>query len=189
MQQQKIIVLTAPSGSGKTTLTKRLMEAYPQLAFSISACTRAPRAGEKDGVDYHFISLAQFEASIANNEFLEWEMVYEGKYYGTLKTEMNRIWEQNKVPIVDIDVKGAVNVQSQFDQRTLSVFIQAPSLEILKDRLEKRGTESPETLAERMNKAEFELSFAHHFDHTIVNDDLEIASKTLIDIVGNYLEN
>lgn len=187
MQQQKIIIITAPSGSGKSTLTKRLMAKFPQLAFSVSACTRLPRAGEVDGVDYHFISLSSFEKSIEANEFIEWEMVYEGKYYGTLKTELNRIWDKNKVPVVDIDVKGALNVQNQYRQHVLSVFIQAPSVEILQERLSKRGTETAETLAERINKAAYEMSFAQQFDHILINDNLELASETLIELVGNYL--
>ncbi len=188
MQDQKIIIITAPSGSGKSTLTKRLMDAFPQLAFSVSACTRAPRVGEIDGQDYHFLTVEHFQKSIELNEFIEWEMVYEGKYYGTLKTELNRIWDQNKTPLVDIDVKGALNVQQQYRSNALSVFIQAPSVAILKQRLEKRGTETPETLAERIDKAEFELSFAAQFDHILVNDDLEQASVALIEMVGNYLK-
>ncbi|MBL7711066.1 MAG: guanylate kinase [Chitinophagaceae bacterium] len=189
MKDQKIIIITAPSGSGKSTLTKLLMAAFPQLAFSISACTRSPRAGETDGVDYHFISVPAFEKAIAAREFIEWEMVYEGKYYGTLKTELNRIWDRRQVPLVDIDVKGALNVQQQYPGHHLSVFIQAPSLSILKERLEKRGTETAETLAERIGKAEYELSFAQEFDHIVVNDDLARASEQLIGIVGDYLNN
>lgn len=184
---QKIIVLTAPSGSGKTTLTKRLMSRFPHLSFSISACTRSPRAGETDGVDYHFLSVDQFRKAIEENEFLEWEMVYEGKYYGTLRSELTRIWQQGKVPVLDIDVKGALNVQQQYPGQTLSIFIQAPSLEVLRQRLEGRGTETPQTLSERIDKASFELSFASQFDECLVNDDLETASNALIDIVGNYL--
>lgn len=187
MNDHKIIILTAPSGSGKSTLTKALMAHFPQLAFSISACTRAARAGEVDGQDYHFISLAQFEHSIEANEFIEWEMVYEGKYYGTLKTELNRIWDKQQIPIVDIDVKGAMNVQSQYKGQALSIFIQTPSISILRERLEKRGTETPESLEERVAKAAYELSFAEHFDHILINDNLEIASAALITMVADYL--
>lgn len=183
----KIIIITAPSGSGKSTLIKHLMAHFPDFAFSISACTRAPRMGEVDGQDYHFISVEQFQQSIANNEFIEWEMVYEGKYYGTLKTELNRIWSQAKIPLVDIDVKGALNVQSQYRSQSLSVFIQAPSIEILKERLEKRGTENPETLKERIGKAAYEMSFAPQFDQIIINDDLAIASNQLIEMVTSFL--
>ncbi|MES2478124.1 MAG: guanylate kinase [Bacteroidota bacterium] len=188
MPTEKIIIITAPSGSGKSTLTKRLMAKFPELAFSISACTRSPRAGEIDGQDYHFISVQQFQDSIAANEFIEWEMVYEGKYYGTLKNEINRIWNQSKVPLVDIDVKGALNVQGQYREKAKSIFIQAPSIETLKKRLENRGTETPESLTERIDKAAYELSFAPLFDHIIVNDDLESATTTLIQIVAEYLK-
>ncbi|MDI9319342.1 MAG: guanylate kinase [Phycisphaerales bacterium] len=187
MSQQKIIIITAPSGSGKTTLVKRLMLQFPTLAFSISACTRTPRGGEVDGTDYHFISLQQFEQSIAQNNFLEWEMVYEGKYYGTLKSELNRIWQNHKIPLVDIDVKGALKVQEQYKAQALSVFIKAPSIDILSERLQKRGTEPPESLKERIDKAAYELSFASKFDHTIVNDDLGKASAELSKIVSQYL--
>lgn len=189
MPTEKIIIITAPSGSGKSTLTKRLMAEFPELAFSISACTRSPRAGEIDGQDYHFISVKQFQDYIAANEFIEWEMVYEGKYYGTLKNEINRIWNQSKIPLVDIDVKGALNVQEQYREKAKSIFIQAPSIETLKKRLENRGTETPESLAERIDKAAYELSFAPLFDHIIVNDDLESATTTLIQIIAEYLKN
>lgn len=185
----KIIIITAPSGSGKSTLIKRLMKAIPTLAFSVSACTRSPRPGEVDGVDYHFISIDAFEAAINKNDFIEWEMVYEGKYYGTLKTELNRIWGQGKTPVVDIDVKGALNVQDQYRTQSLSIFIQAPSIEILKERLLKRGTETPESLNERISKAQYELSFADNFDQTIINDNLETASEQLIAAIKNFLKH
>lgn len=188
MKHQKIIIITAPSGSGKSSLIKLLMKEISNLSFSISSCTRAPRVGEKDGIDYHFVSVANFENAIQNNEFLEWEMVYEGKYYGTRKTELSRIWGQKKVPLVDIDVKGALNVQEAYRANALSIFIKAPSLEILKQRLENRGTETAESLNERLNKAEYELSFAEQFDHIIVNDTLEIASQELIGLVRNFLQ-
>lgn len=185
---QKLIILAAPSGSGKTTLTARLMRQFPQLAFSVSACTRAPRAGEQDGVDYHFISPEAFREAISNHDFIEWEMVYEGKYYGTRKSELTRLWNLGKIPILDIDVKGAVNVMQQFGSHALTVFVQAPSIEVLKQRLIARGTETEETLAERVHKAAEELDYAPHFDHTIVNDDLEQASAKLIQIVSDFLE-
>lgn len=189
MSLNKIIIITAPSGSGKSTLIKRLIAQYPNLCFSVSACTRNPRAGEIDGVDYHFISEEAFKNHIEAHDFIEWEMVYEGKYYGTLKNEINRIWSNQQIPLVDIDVQGAINVQNQYRSVALSIFIQAPSLKILQERLEKRGTETVESLAERINKAEYELSFAKHFDKIIINDDLEIASATLLEIVEEYLKN
>ncbi|MFY7651387.1 MAG: guanylate kinase, partial [Chitinophagaceae bacterium] len=124
----KIIIITAPSGAGKTTITRYLLEKYPDLAFSISATTRKPRGEEKDGVDYYFLPLEEFTQKIKDNAFIEWEMVYEGKYYGTLKTELERIWQLNKVPLLDIDVKGAIHVQQQFSTNVLSLFIQPPSV-------------------------------------------------------------
>lgn len=188
MTQKKIIIITAPSGSGKSSLIKLLMKAIHKLSFSISSCTRTPRDGEKNGIDYHFISVEAFEKAIHNDEFLEWEMVYKDKYYGTQKSELNRIWEQQNIPLVDIDVKGALNVQSIYRANALSVFIQAPSLEVLKQRLENRGTETPETLKERLDKAAYELSFANQFDHIVVNDKLEIASQELINLVNKFLQ-
>jgi guanylate kinase len=189
MNKQKILIITAPSGSGKSTLIKKLMAVNPNLSFSISACTRAPRVGEQNGIDYHFMSVEQFKKSIAANEFLEWEMVYEEKYYGTLKSEIKRIWENGQTPLVDIDVKGAINVQNEYKGRALSIFIQAPSLEILKQRLEKRGTETEKSLAERIGKAKYELTFANQFDHTIINDNLEIASGLLNNLVKDFLND
>jgi guanylate kinase len=183
----KLIILAAPSGSGKTTLTARLMKRFPELAFSVSACTRKPRTGEQDGVDYHFISEDAFRIAIEQNDFIEWEMVYEGKYYGTRKSELDRLWNLGKIPILDIDVKGAVNVMQQFGDNALTIFVQAPSIEVLRQRLIARGTETAETLAERVNKAEEELAYAPHFDHTIVNDNLEQASENLINIVSDFL--
>lgn len=173
--QNKLIIITAPSGAGKTSITKHLMQRFPQLAFSISAATRQPRGIEKNGVDYHFMSAEDFKQKIQHNEFVEWEMVYEGKYYGTLKEELQRIWNEQKIPVLDIDVKGAIHVQQQFPQTTLSLFIEPPSVEELKKRLLSRGTETEESLAARINKASYELSFKEHFNKVIVNDDLQKA--------------
>ncbi len=173
--QNKILIITAPSGAGKTSITKHLMHKFPQLAFSVSAATRRPRGNEKDGVDYHFMSEDEFKQKIQHNEFVEWEMVYEGKYYGTLKEELQRIWNENKIPVLDIDVKGAIHVQQQFPQTSLSLFIEPPSVEELKNRLQSRGTETEESLAARVNKASYELSFKEHFNKIIVNDDLQKA--------------
>lgn len=183
----KIIIITAPSGAGKTSITRHLMKKFSQLAFSVSAATRNPRGTEKNGVDYHFMSSEDFKNKIQHNEFVEWEMVYEGKYYGTLKAELERIWQENKIPILDIDVKGAIHVQQQFPQSTLSLFIQAPSIDELKNRLEGRGTESPESLSARINKASYELSFKNHFDKIIINDDLKRACNEAESIVGNFI--
>ncbi len=173
--QDKLIIITAPSGAGKTSITKYLMQRFPQLSFSVSAATRQARDNEKNGVDYHFMSEETFKQKIQQNEFVEWEMVYEGKYYGTLKEELQRIWNLDKIPVLDIDVKGAIHVQQQYPQTALSIFIEPPSVAELKKRLQSRGTETAESLAARVNKASYELSFKEHFNKIIVNDDLEKA--------------
>ena len=170
-----LIIITAPSGAGKTSITRYLLHHFPQLAFSVSAATRRQRSDEINGVDYYFMSLEEFHQKIQNNEFIEWEMVYEGKYYGTLKTELQRIKDMQKIPILDIDVKGAIHVQQQYEGRALSLFVQPPSIEELKRRLELRATESPEALQDRLNKAAYEISFRQHFDKIIINDNLEMA--------------
>jgi guanylate kinase len=187
--QNKIIIITAPSGSGKTSITRHLMQHFPQLAFSVSAATRQPRGIEKDGVDYHFISTETFQQKIQHNQFVEWEMVYEGKYYGTLKSELEKIWKQNKIPVLDIDVKGAIHVQQQFPQTSLSLFIQPPSVEELKKRLQSRGTETAESLAARINKASYELSFKEHFNKVVVNDELQKACAEAEKIVDTFINS
>ncbi|CAF3922553.1 unnamed protein product [Rotaria sp. Silwood1] len=189
MQTNKIIIITAPSGAGKTSITHYLLNKYPNLAFSISAATRQPRGFEQDGIDYYFISASDFQQRIENNEFVEWEMVYEGKYYGTLKSELERIWKQGKIPILDIDVKGAIHVQQQFLKSTLSIFIEPPSIDTLKERLLTRGTETEESIAARVNKAAYEISFKHYFNIEIVNDNLEQACKEADDAVISFLNN
>ena len=184
----KIIIITAPSGAGKTSITKHLLKTFPdKLAFSISAATRQRRNYEQDGIDYHFMSVEEFKERIQNNSFVEWEMVYEGKYYGTLKSEIHRIWKGEKTPLLDIDVQGAVHVRQQHPEQTLSIFIEPPSVDELKKRLNSRGTETPESLATRLNKATYELSFKVHFDKVIVNDNLERACKEAGEIVASFL--
>jgi guanylate kinase len=184
----KLIIITAPSGAGKTSITRYLLNKYPKLAFSISAATRPPRGEEKDGVDYYFLSLEEFQEKIKANEFIEWEMVYEGKYYGTLKSELERIWAEGKTPILDIDVKGAIHVQRQYPSNTLTIFVQAPSVEELKKRLEGRGTETPENIATRLNKATYEMSFNHSFDKVIVNDNLSHACTETEEAIKQFVK-
>jgi guanylate kinase len=185
--QNKIIVITAPSGAGKTSITRYLLRTFPQLAFSVSAATRSSRSYEKHGKDYYFLSMDDFTQKIRQNEFIEWEMVYEGKYYGTLKAELQRIWDNDQVPLLDIDVKGAIHVQEQFPNTTLSIFIEPPSVDELKRRLESRGTETAESLQARVNKASYEISFKDHFDKLIINDNLDNACAKAKQIVGEFL--
>jgi guanylate kinase len=184
----KIIIITAPSGAGKTSITRYLLNKYPDnLAFSVSAATRNPRHYEKDGVDYYFIGLENFKQKIQHNEFVEWEMVYEGKYYGTLKSELERIWKTGRTPLLDIEVKGAIHLQAQFPDSTLSLFIEPPSVDELRRRLEERGTETIESLLARVNKASYELSFKHHFDRIVVNHKLAEACAEAEAAVTEFL--
>ena len=184
---KKLIIITAPSGAGKTSITRHLLENFPDLAFSVSAATRNPRSYEQNGKDYYFLNEEEFLEKIRNNEFVEWEMVYEGKYYGTLKSELERIWKMNKVPVLDIDVKGAIHVQGQYPRSSLSLFIEPPSVDELKRRLASRGTESLESLQSRINKASYEISFKDHFHHVIVNQDLKAAQAQAFEVVRRFL--
>ena len=186
---QKILIITAPSGAGKTSITHFLMREFPVLQFSISAATREARGNEKHGVDYYFISMDEFKQKIQQKEFAEWEMVYEGKYYGTLKSELKRIWSNQRVPVHDIDVKGALHVQQQYPENTLSIFVEPPSVDALKIRLMARGTETEESLQARVSKASYEISFKDHFDKVIVNDNLDNACAQAKLIVGNFLNS
>jgi guanylate kinase len=187
--KQKIIILTAPSGAGKTSLTRHLLKKFPdELAFSISAATREARGKEKNGVDYYFISEEEFTNKIQHEEFVEWEMVYEGKYYGTLKSELQRIWNDNKTPLLDIDVKGAIHVQQQHPENTLVLFIEPPSIDELKRRLHSRGTEDEDSLNARLSKASYELSFKHSFNHVIINTDFEKACNEVETFVYDFIK-
>lgn len=188
-QYNKIILITAPSGSGKTSIVNHLMKRFPSLEFSVSATTRKPRKNEKDGKDYYFISEGDFKEKIHNKEFLEWEMVYEGKYYGTLKSDMSRIWSEKKVPVLDIDVQGAIHVQQQYPVNTIAVFIQAPSVDELKRRLQKRGSETEDSLQARLNKSTYEMTFKNHFENIIINENFETACKEVEKIIGDFLNN
>ncbi|MDQ6888949.1 MAG: guanylate kinase [Bacteroidota bacterium] len=185
----KIILITAPSGAGKTSIIHYLMQKFPQLAFSVSATTRKPRNNEKEGKDYYFISEKEFREKIHHKEFLEWEMVYEGKYYGTLKEEIERIWSQNKIPVLDIDVQGAIHVQQQYPVNTFAIFIQPPSLEELKKRLQSRGSETEESLESRVNKSSFEMTFKSHFENVVINKDFSVACKEAEKIISTFLDN
>ena len=188
-EYQKMIVITAPSGAGKTSITRHLMKVFPQLAFSISAATRQPRANEKNGVDYYFMSVEEFQKKILEEEFVEWEMVYEGKYYGTLKSELRRMWKQELIPVLDIDVQGTIHVQKEYPVNSLFIFIKPPSIEELKRRLESRGSEDKESLHARISKAAYELSFVNQFDHVIENKDFETACHEAERVVKEFIDN
>jgi guanylate kinase len=186
--QRKIIILAAPSGAGKTTIKSRIMQVLQNhLAFSISATTRNKRSGEEDGVDYFFISTNDFKHIIDTDGFVEWEMVYENMYYGTTRAEMERIWEMKKTPLLDIDVYGAIKVKNLFGDNALSIFIAPPSIEVLKERLTNRGTDTTDTINKRLNKAAEEISQQIHFDHIVLNDNLETATDAVLSLIGTYL--
>jgi guanylate kinase len=176
MTDGKLILFCGPSGSGKTTIVQHLLKTFNVLAFSISATTRPMRTNEKHAVDYYFLSIEDFKMHIDKHHFIEWEEVYEGRYYGTLKSEIERIWQLNKVVAFDVDVEGGLNIKNQFGDRLLAVFVMPPSLEELHSRLKARATETPETLSARIQKAEHELTYAPRFDHIIVNNTMD---KTL----------
>lgn len=183
----KVIIFSAPSGSGKTTIVHRLLERYPQLEFSISATSRAPRGAERDGVDYYFLSQEAFAAAVAEGRFVEWEEVYKGTCYGTLRSEVERIWQKGHVIVFDVDVLGGINLKRIFGQDACSVFIMPPSVEELRRRLEGRGTDSPEAIDRRLAKAEFELTKAPEFDHTVVNDRLDDAVEETCAILDAFI--
>jgi len=185
----KVIIVSAPSGAGKTTLVKHLLESFPQLEFSISATSRKPRQNEKDGIDYYFISVDEFKKKINNNEFIEWEEVYPNCYYGTLKSEIHRIWEKNKVVLFDVDVKGGINLKKIFKNNAISIFIAPPDLKTLEKRLINRGTETNESIKTRLEKASYEMNFKDKFDYIIINDNLDTAKQEIYSIVYYWLNN
>lgn len=185
----KLIIVSAPSGAGKTTIIKKILKKDLPLAFSISACSRPKRENEIDGRDYYFMGKEAFEEKIANDEFLEWEEVYQGSYYGTLKSELNRIWNEKKHVLFDLDVVGGLNIKKQFPDNSLAIFILPPSIQELKNRLLHRGTETEQTLANRVLKAKKELEFAQNFDIIIINEELETAIEEIFTHIINFLEN
>jgi len=184
----KLIIFSAPSGSGKSTLVQYLLTQVPGFAFSISATSRAPRGAEKDGVDYYFLSLEEFQQRVAEDAFLEWEEVYLGQCYGTLKSEVEKSWSVGDAVAFDIDVVGGKNLKAQFGDQALALFIQAPSVEELERRLVARGTDSPEKIKLRIEKASWEMNQSEYFDHIIINDDLDRAKaeakKLLVDFLA-----
>lgn len=178
----RIIILVAPSGAGKSTLAQRLLNDYPQIRFSTSATTRAPREGETDGRDYYFLGEDEFERKVRDNDFLEWEY-YSGNRYGTLQPEVDKLMESGYFPLLDIEVKGALNVQEMYGPEAVSVFIKPPSMDVLEQRLRSRGSETDRSLQKRLERAREEMKFADCFDHTVVNDDLDTAYAELQAII------
>jgi guanylate kinase len=183
----KLIIFSAPSGAGKTTIVKRIIESGFPVEFSISACSREKRQGEVDGKDYYFLTVEEFREKIARGDFLEWEEVYPGSYYGTLKSEIERIWNRGKHVIFDVDVIGGLNIKKAFPEKALTVFVQPPTIEELENRLVNRCTESEENIRKRIEKAAYELSFASKFDVVIVNDDLQKAIDEAKKLVDDFL--
>ena len=182
-----VIIITAPSGSGKTTLVKHLLSQFPALNFSISATTRTKRPMEEDGKDYHFITTDKFFSFREQGLLVEWEEVYPNQFYGTLYSELTKIWERGNIVLFDVDVKGALALKSKFNTDALSIFIKTPSLDILRERLKKRLTETEESLEKRISKAEQEISYAHSFDIVLVNDVLEDAQQQIVVIINHFM--
>ena len=186
--QGKVIIVSAPSGAGKTSIVRHLLEQVPDLKFSISATTRPKRDYEIDGKDYYFLTPEQFKERLANDEFLEWQEVYADQFYGSLKSEVERIWSNGQAVIFDVDVLGGLNIKKFYGDEALSVFIEPPTMEELENRLKNRGTETDASLKKRLAKAEYELSFAPQFDKIVLNDDLKTAQQEMIDLVRDFLD-
>lgn len=184
----KLIVLTAPSGAGKTTIARRVMEEIPQLVFSVSATTRSKRPNERDGEDYYFLSEAEFRSQIDRNAFLEYEEVYPGRLYGTLRKEVERVARKHPV-LFDVDVKGALSIKNVYADRVLAIFIKPPSLEVLAQRLHNRQTESEEEFARRIERSKMELGYADRFDAQVVNDDLNTAVRETLGYIRAFLKD
>ncbi len=189
MHNGKAIIFSAPSGSGKTTIVKHLLNVNPKLGFSISACTRDRRGrNEVNGKDYFFLTPQEFKEKIDNHEFIEWEEVYAGNFYGTMKSEIERIWSEGGHVIFDVDVKGGLNLKKYFGEKALAVFVKVPSLEVLKSRLTDRNTESEDSLSRRVFKAQFEMGFEDQFDVTLVNEDLDQSLIKAEQLVNDFIE-
>lgn len=184
----KILIFSAPSGSGKSTLVNHLLSLGFPIDFSISATSRAPRGEEQHGKEYYFLSVDDFRNRVANDEFVEYEEVYEGCFYGTLKSELQRVWNEGKCIVFDVDVVGGVNIKKMFGDKAMSIFVQPPSVEALRSRLVGRGTDSAEKIEQRLAKAEYELGFASQFDRVIVNDNLDTAKAEVEAVVRDFLE-
>jgi guanylate kinase len=185
--KEKLVIISAPSGAGKTTIVKHLLMSRLNLSFSVSATTRPKRGTEKDGVDYFFLTVPEFRKRIENNEFVEWEEVYRDLFYGTLKSELERIWDEGNHVLFDVDVKGGINLKKIFGDRAISIFIMPPSVEELGKRLTRRGTDSREKVEMRIEKANKELLLADQFDSVIINDELEKAKETALKTVTAFL--
>lgn len=186
---QKVIIFSAPSGSGKTTLVKHALETFPQLCFSVSCTTRNPRGEEKNGIDYHFITPEEFRSKIFAEEFVEFEEVYEDKYYGTLKSEVDKIWKHCKTVIFDVDVQGGITLKKYFGDKALSIFVMPPSIAELERRLVKRGTDSADTIEVRVAKAEEEIKLKGDFDAIVLNNDLEEAKREIENLIRTFLQS
>lgn len=184
----RVVIFSAPSGAGKTTIVRALLERFPQFEFSVSATSRAPRGSEQSGVDYHFLTQEAFMQAVAENRFVEWEEVYQGTHYGTLRSEVERIWAQGHIIVFDVDVIGGINLKRIFGADACSLFIMPPSVEELRHRLECRGTDAPEVIERRVAKAEFELTKAFEFDHVVVNDSLDEAIGEATKIINHFIE-
>lgn len=184
----KLIVISAPSGAGKTSIVHFLLEKIEILSFSVSACSRARRENETDGIDYHFLAVKEFQQKIRKGDFLEWEEVYKNQYYGTLKSEVERIWKKGETVIFDVDVIGGINIKKQYPSKCLSIFIMPPSLSVLEERLQKRGSESAASLQKRIAKAKGEIARNEEFDKVILNDDFAMACMETMEVIQKFVK-